>query len=48
MRAPDEIHTRRPFSGQRELVVLLRGAGYEAGRKKVSLISASCSHSDFS
>ena len=35
MRALDEIHTRWPFYGQRKLLVLLREAGFDIGRKKV-------------
>jgi putative transposase len=35
MRALDEFHTRWPFYGQRKLLVLLREAGHEVGRKKV-------------
>jgi putative transposase len=34
MRTLDELHTRWPFLGQRKLVVLLREAGHEVGRKK--------------
>ena len=35
MRVLDEIHTRWPFYGQRKLLVLLREAGFDVGRKKV-------------
>ena len=35
MRAMDEIHTRWPFYGQRKLLVVLREAGFDVGRKKV-------------